>query len=113
METIEYVLRITCDRAKIPQVSAILGIVGNASDDYDWVLKLGETDPGDEYWRTFINLLEGKYDQLEALGVKRDDITIWLYYGYENQCNFEFHPDQMLALGKNGIVLCVSCWEAV
>ena len=58
-----------------------------------------------------LGVLEGKYDSLAKVGVERSDISIWLLYEYAEQCNMEFDSQTLLKLGKEGITLCVSCWQ--
>ena len=58
-----------------------------------------------------LSLLEGKYERLESIGISREDISIWVLYEYEGQCNMEYDPVSMKKIGENGIVLCISCWE--
>jgi len=60
----------------------------------------------------FLDNLEGKYEKLQELGVGNDNITVWLIYGYNNQCNMEFEQNILERLGKRGIKLCISCYEA-
>lgn len=71
-----------------------------------------DSDPYIDFINEFLDLLEGKYDQLLKIGIARDDITVWMLYEYDGQCNMEFLPEQMKRLGANGITLCVSCWES-
>lgn len=59
----------------------------------------------------FLSLLEGKYEKLESIGISRENISIWILYEYEGQCNMEYDPVSMKKIGENGIVLCISCWE--
>ena len=44
-------------------------------------------------------------------GISREDISIWVLYEYEGQCNMEYDPESMKKLGESGILLCISCWE--
>lgn len=39
------------------------------------------------------------------------DVSIWILYEYEQQCNLEFDLVTLKALSKLGIQLCISCWE--
>jgi len=59
----------------------------------------------------FLSILDGKYEQLKEIGIERDDISVWYLYAYDGQCNMEFSPEDMYALGKEGIALCISCWD--
>ncbi|MET4073692.1 hypothetical protein [Hymenobacter sp. UYCo722] len=72
------------------------------------------TGSNDEYFdfiNVFLDILEGKYDELAQLGVLRNDIQFWLNYEYHGQCNLEYPPQQMQRLGKNGVTLCISCFQ--
>ena len=122
-----YVLKICCDQVNDQkQISRILGVEPSFSSE-DWCLEIIEEDLSSEisqgteedssqtksYITDFLDLLEGKYQQLADIGVDVEDITIWQYYEYDNgQCNMEFHPEVTKRLGDNGIVLCISCWES-
>ncbi len=59
----------------------------------------------------FLKILKGKFDLLENIGIVKSDITIWMLYEYENQCNMEFEATDLKNLGDNGIKLCISCWK--
>lgn len=129
------VLIINCRQEDITKVNEILGI--NCSSDsefysgHSWeyivvdeefdIIEIvedksdiieEELDTPLTFISTFLDILEGKYDSLVSIGVKRSDISVWIYYGYDEQCNLEFAPREMKRLGDNGIVLCASCWES-
>lgn len=59
----------------------------------------------------FLSLLEGKYDELQHIGINKENISFWMIYEYEEQCNMEFTPNDMKKLGDNGITLCISCYN--
>jgi hypothetical protein len=106
-----YSLQIDVPNDKFEIVNRILGVKSNKLPF--WELQLIEKDE-DEYIPFidyFLAILESKYDQLEEIGVKRDDISIWLIYCYDGQCNMEFSPQEMYSLGKEGITFCVSCYD--
>ncbi len=67
--------------------------------------------PNYDFINKFLDILETKFDDLEKIGVTKDNITFWLLYNYEHQCSMEFHPQEMKRLGETGIVLCIDCWE--
>jgi len=72
-------------------------------------------DKTDEYYdfiNIFLDILETKYSELEKLNIKRSDISIWLLYEYDQQCNMEFDPQRLKRLGDNGISFCISCWDS-
>ena len=92
-------------------VSVILGVDPNI--EYSWELEktIEEEDAYVNCIEYFLDLLEGNYEKLSLVGVERDDISIWLLYEYDQQCNMEFLPHNLKRMGENGIVLCVSCWQ--
>jgi hypothetical protein len=69
-------------------------------------------DPPVDFVNTFLYILEGKYGELFKVGVEKSDITIWMYYEYDSQCNLEFLPQDLKRLGDNDISLCISCWQS-
>lgn len=64
-----------------------------------------------DFINNFLDILEPKFDELEKSQISKSDITFWLLYEYDQQCNMEFNPKEMKRLGENEITLCVSCWE--
>lgn len=60
----------------------------------------------------FMGILEGNFQSLDELGVQKSNIVIYITYEYDDQCNMEFLPEELLALGQNGIVLAVSCYQS-
>jgi len=113
MERTTYQLRIDVDELNYERVSSILDLKP-LNYKYGWSYEVVlEEEP--EYYNVidrFLSKLQEKYEMLEELGIQRKDITIWLIYGYNNQCNMEFAPETLKYLGENGISLCISCYEA-
>lgn len=88
----------------------------NSNDHYNiWTFEKEDDENDDtpyfDFINNFLDLLEPKFEQLEKLGIKRDDISFWYLYGYDQQCGMEFHPKEMKRLGESGIVLCIDCWQ--
>ena len=131
-----YILRIWVKKENYTQIEAILGVKPDKANDslsdvvwWEYVIEeehygyiqynsKGEIIYKPENWREpinfiehFLSLLDGKFEQLKEIGIERDDISCWYLYAYDGQCNMEFSPKDMYALGKEGIVLCVSCWD--
>ena len=73
---------------------------------------LNGQDPYFDFINNFLDILENKYEKLEDLGIQRNDISVWLFYEYDSQCNMEFDPLRLKRLGDNGITLCISCWDS-
>ena len=111
----KHVLRIDCQSGHFDSIEQILNTHRSNEDNLYWELIIIDDDtdslPPVYYIDAFLPLLQGKYQELEKIGIYREDITIWKYYEYDEQCNFEFHPDEMKQLADHGIVLCVSCWQ--
>lgn len=118
-----YYLQIHCQQEDINKVSEILSFSSN--DKYGsyscWRYHLGQKESDTsirfvnesmDFVNIFLDILEGKYESLISIGVERSDISVWMYYEYDEQCNMEFLPQDMKRLGDNGIVLCVSCWQS-
>ena len=93
------------------QLNNVIGVSSNFPHA-DWGIEIIQSDENfSGILVYFLSLLEGKYEQLESIGISREDISIWVLYEYEGQCNMEYDPVSMKKIGENGIVLCISCWE--
>lgn len=103
------------DKSYYDAVSAILGISPNDShrSEVQWCheKEVGPDDTWFDFINEFLNILEGKYEKLAELGIDRGDITVWMIYAYDSQCNMEFEPMDMKRLGGNGVKLCISCYD--
>lgn len=109
-----YNLRISCSSdIQKEKISRILGVKANKKMSRTWCVEVEEEEI-DKYFdfiKHFIDILEGKYEQLRSIDISKDDISIWFLYGYENECNMEFIPSDLKRIGDNGIGFCISCWE--
>ena len=113
METLSYELRINVKEDFYKQVSSIIGLKPkNYKLGWSYEIILEDQQEYYDVIGGFLNCLEGRYEKLHELGIDNNDITIWLIYGYNNQCNMEFEPNTLEQLGKNKITLCISCYEA-
>lgn len=103
------------------KLTTILGV--QPSDDFSdfsnnipssWTYEVVDDKPGQyfDFINIFLDILEEKYANLEKLNIKRSDITVWMLYEYDQQCNMEFDPVRLKRLGDNGITLCISCWDS-
>jgi len=104
-------LQIDIPDDKFEIVNKILGVESNCPPFWELKLIQKEEDKYIPFADYFLSILKGKYDQLEEVGVRRDDISVWFVYYYDSQCNMEFSPKDMCNLGKEGITLCVSCYD--
>jgi hypothetical protein len=113
MEILTYELRINTEEKFYENVSSIVELQPD-SYKYGWSYEIVflEQEGYFDIIAKLLDSLEGKYEKLRKLGIEKKDITIWLIYGYHNQCNMEFKPETLERLGKKGIRLCISCYEA-
>lgn len=110
-----YSLRILClSNEQIEEISNLLSIEPTKQMVNIWWLEVEEkeSDTYFDFINYFMDILEGNYEQLESIGIPRENISLWFLYEYETQCNMEFLPNDMKRLGESGISLCVSCWIA-
>ncbi len=106
-----YSLRIDSSEDKYDEISKILG-VGIVDYKLGWQLEVNLNNEGNrDVIAEFLNLLKDRYSELNQIGVKQDDISIWLIYEYKGQCNLEFEPEILKKMGENGIRLCLSCYN--
>lgn len=112
MEKISYQLRIDMEEQYYEIVTSVLEL---KSFDYSkgWSYEIIKEERENDFniIEHFLKILDGKYIKLKDLGIESNDITIWLIYGYNNQCNLEFNPRTLEKMGSNGITLCISCYE--
>jgi hypothetical protein len=106
-----YSLRIDVPDEKFEIVDRILGVKSNCPPFWELQLVQEEDNEYIPFIDYFLSILEGKYDQLEKIGIRRDNISVWFVYYYNSQCNMEFSPKDMYNLGKEGIVFCISCYD--
>ena len=93
------------------QLNNVIGVSSNFPHA-DWGIEIIQSDENfSGILVYFLSLLEGKYEKLESIGISRENISIWILYEYEGQCNMEYDPESMKKLGESGILLCISCWE--
>lgn len=92
------------------KISSILELEPNTLRDL-WSYELVTNENGTDYINNLLDILENKYEQLESIGVTKEQITLWFYYNYEFQCNMEFEPEHLKRMGVNGIKLCITCYD--
>jgi hypothetical protein len=107
----KYILQI--GGAESADVARIMG-EPSTGEAGDWCLVLNEgpDEPPTPFVRVFLGALENRFGSLEQIGVTRDNITMWVLYEYDYQCNLEFLATDLKDLGEAGISLCISCWHA-
>ncbi len=107
-----YSLRIDAPDKNHEFIDKLLDIKSNNPPFWEIQFTQNENDEYISYIGLFLSILEGKYNQLNKIGVARENISIWIYYEYDGQCNLEFNPSELQRMGKEGITLCISCWES-
>ncbi|HOF16812.1 MAG TPA: hypothetical protein PLF32_08370 [Bacteroidales bacterium] len=112
MEISSYQLRINVEEKYYEEVSSIIGLKPK-SYKYGWSYEIILEEEKENYnvISKFLDILDGKYKELNKFNIRNSDITVWLIYGYNNQCNIEFDPKVLKRLGENEITLCISCYE--
>jgi hypothetical protein len=119
-----YVLEINCNKIQdLNIISSILGVEPNWDSPY-WGLwyankriegkdanHCSKTLNSGSYIENFLDLLEGKYEELKKVGIRRRDIVIWNYYKYNGECKRHYTPRELQRMGENKIPLCLTCWE--
>jgi hypothetical protein len=104
-------LRIDAKPEQVSKITDILDVEPNFPQ-VAWGYKLDIKDNGyTNFVEYFLGFLEGRLDKLDDVGISREDISIWMIYEYEEQCNMEFTPSDMKKLGDNGITFCISCYK--
>jgi hypothetical protein len=107
----EYILRINTDKEKYDILKDLLLVEPTSIKSY-WELSIKENSNSyTDAINYFLGLIENNIKELNKNGINNEDISIWYFYEYEEQCNMEFHPMDLKRLGDNGIVLCISCWQ--
>ena len=107
-----YRLQIDFGDSKASDITKILGVEPTSVRHTVWELELteNEADQPINFVGRFMAILGGKFDALAVLGVRKNDVTVWLLYEYKGECNLEFSAQDMKVLGNSGVALCVSCW---
>ena len=109
MSSLYYQLRINCNSTQQELVSVILGVTPTTTDPWLFEKEAGQVaGDGISY---LVSFLSGKFERLAELGIKRDDVSVWMLYAYQNQCNLELAPTQLELLVREGLHLCISCYE--
>lgn len=109
-----YWLEIWADPKYYHRVCEIMGLLPESKPRS--IIKIQPLEVEDEpQWYeidSFLDLLETKYDDLEAVGVERKDISIWINVSHEEEsCEFFLDPLTVLRLGEEGIKPCITCWQ--
>ena len=106
-------LYITTNTFEIYQkVTSLLNVIPVAeTNDFSlWTYQVVENEDVDDYFvNVFLDLIEPNFERLKILGVEKDDILIWQFYKYDQQCSMSFNPQEMKRFGESGISFNVDC----
>ena len=99
---------------KFNLISSIFGVrpVKSEKEAYStWIYEVEENENYFDFINIFIDMIELKSSELQNLNIKREDISLWMLYEYDQQCNMEFDPERLKRIAANKITLCISCWK--
>jgi hypothetical protein len=106
-----YTLRIHTSIENYLYINNLLGVEGKTKNGWAYEIVENKNDDPINFMDTFLSILENKIEKLQEVNISTSDIEFWLVYEYENQCNLEFDPNELLRIGEKGISLCISCYE--
>ena len=94
------------------KITDLLAVKPKEEEGFDiWTYQV-VTDDEDVYFdyvNDFLDLLEPNFEKLKDLNIYQEDITIWLFYEYEEQCSMSFNSQEMKRLGESGIRFNIDC----
>ena len=100
---------------QVDDVSTVLGLHAIDPISEDGSLWMVEDEQPESGWIDFIGRycesIRSGLSELQNLGIGANDISICMLYEYDQQCDMEFNPDELKAMGELGITFCISCWE--
>lgn len=96
------------------KVTSLLNVIPKkeTSDFGTWTYQFAENEDVDNYFdfvNTFLDILEPNFERLKALGIEKEDILIWQFYEYDQQCSMSFNPQEMKRFGESGISFNIDC----
>src|SRR4051794_29385653 len=56
---------------------------------WTYSVETNDEEPYFDFINRFLDILEPNFEDLEKLGIKRDDISFWHLYEYDQQCAME------------------------
>ncbi|MEZ4827251.1 MAG: hypothetical protein R3C61_13385 [Bacteroidia bacterium] len=106
-----YWLEIWTDEQKFREVNRVMG--NKNPGEPRAIIRLHElTQPDEPQWfeiNGFLDILEDKYEALEALGISRKQISIWVNcLSEEDESQIFLDPLTLLRLGQEGVRLCIT-----
>lgn len=113
MTRIDYMLKIYCSDERMSQVSKVLGVDPTEVQHGYWGLEVSDEEIADgvDAVGRVLGLLDGKFEDLERIGVARSDVSIWLFVEYQGQCSLLFTAQDLCRIAEKKLDLCIECWE--
>ncbi len=62
-----------------------------------------------DFVNNFLGLIEPNIESLSKLGIKTENMLIWLVYEYTEQCSLSFNSQELKRLGQSGISFNIDC----
>jgi hypothetical protein len=106
-----YVLRIATNINNYIALNEIFEINVDQNHHAYWEYEIETNDQFHNAIETITDILHANKDKILNLGISSNEIVLWLFYGYEEQCNMEFSPQDIKNLSTIGITFCISCWN--
>ena len=107
-----YVLRIDTDPMHFETLNDLFDLKKNQDPKGYWEYEIDENDRSfNNAINTITDKIEKNSKHLAKYGISSDNMAIWIFYEYEEQCNLEFAPFELKRLSENNLSLCISCWE--
>ena len=105
-DQLSLVIRIDAEESKFSALDSIFE-KKEATDTAFWEFSISSALLKDAF-----DLLYRKLDRLKELKIEKSDISLWIFYEYKDQCNFELSVQDIKYLFELGIAFCISCWES-
>jgi hypothetical protein len=108
-----YILKISALGVKADDVARVMNVPTATVRNGVWQYRIveGPSEPHVDFVRQFLDTYTPKITDLTKLGIQPNNVTVWMMYEYDQQCNMEFEPKDLMALGTAGLKLCISCWQ--
>ena len=62
-----------------------------------------------DFINVFLDLLEPNFEKLSLAGIQKENILIWLFYEFDQQCALGFSAEELKRMGQSGIALNIDC----
>lgn len=109
-----YCLKIEVDMpGQMKLIDLILDVEHDVEEAGVWVLTMEYEEAWSDlplyYISNFMNILRGKYGDLEKIGIKREQISIWRCITGPQEVYMEYWPEEMRLMASEGIRFRLLC----